>query len=111
MTETEDQSIVDTINGSRADVVWIGPGSPKQQFWAAEHASRLEASLLQPVGAAFDFHSGQLRQAPAWMRRAGLKWLFRLAMEPRRLFRRYLTTNLMFLYLVARQEWHRRRSG
>jgi N-acetylglucosaminyldiphosphoundecaprenol N-acetyl-beta-D-mannosaminyltransferase len=104
----EDVEIVHRINGSGATVVWVGLGAPKQELWAAEHAKDLDAPLVLPVGAAFDFHSGRLRRAPRWMRRLGLEWLFRLAMEPRRLFRRYLTTNLRFAYLIALEEMRRR---
>ena len=107
----EDAAIVDSINAVAPDVVWVGLGSPKQELWAAEHAGRLTAPLILPVGAAFDFHSGQLRRAPGWMQRTGLEWLFRLAMEPRRLFRRYVTTNARFLYLVAREALASRRGG
>ena len=99
---------IDAINGAMPDVVWIGLGSPKQEFWAAQHAGSLMAPLILPVGAAFDFHSGRLRRAPRWMQRAGLEWLFRLAVEPGRLFRRYVTTNVRFGYLVLREEVARR---
>jgi len=99
----ETSALLDAINRAAPDVVWIGLGSPKQEFWAAEHAGSLLAPLILPVGAAFDFHSGRLRRAPGWMQKAGLEWLFRLASEPRRLFKRYVTTNLRFLYLVARE--------
>ena len=106
----EDDALVKILNESRPDVVWVGLGSPKQEFWAAEHAPRLTAPLLLPIGAAFDFYSGRVRRAPRWIRRLGLEWLFRLAMEPRRLWRRYLTTNLRFVWLVLREELSRRRS-
>jgi N-acetylglucosaminyldiphosphoundecaprenol N-acetyl-beta-D-mannosaminyltransferase len=105
----EDRALVDAINAAAPDVVWIGLGSPKQEFWAADHAGRLTAPLILPIGAAFDFHSGRLRRAPRWMQRIGLEWLFRLAAEPRRLFRRYITTNILFGYLVAREKLSRRR--
>jgi len=95
--------LLDAINRAAPDVVWVGLGSPKQEFWAAEHAGSLLAPLILPVGAAFDFHSGRLRRAPRWMQKAGLEWLFRLGSEPRRLFKRYVTTNARFLYLVARE--------
>jgi N-acetylglucosaminyldiphosphoundecaprenol N-acetyl-beta-D-mannosaminyltransferase len=109
LSPEEDVELVANINSSRPDVVWIGLGSPKQEFWAAEHADRLTASLVLPVGAAFDFHSGQLRRAPKWMQRLGLEWLFRLAAEPRRLFLRYVRTNAQFAIAVLKDEIARRR--
>lgn len=107
----EDRELVDRINAAAPDVVWIGLGSPKQEFWAAEHESRLHNPLILPVGAAFDFHSGRVRRAPRWMQRAGLEWVFRLAAEPGRLWRRYVVTNGRFAYLLLREEAGRLRSG
>ena len=104
LSADEEASIVAAINASATDVVWIGLGSPKQEFWAARFADQLTAPLILPVGAAFDFHSGRLRRAPKWMHRLGLEWLFRLAMEPRRLWRRYLVTNLRFAWLLLREQ-------
>jgi N-acetylglucosaminyldiphosphoundecaprenol N-acetyl-beta-D-mannosaminyltransferase len=109
MDPAEDAALVDTINAAAPDVVWIGLGSPKQEFWAADHAGHLTAPLILPVGAAFDFHSGRLRRAPRWMQRAGLEWLFRLGSEPRRLLRRYVTTNARFAILIGRDAVERRR--
>jgi N-acetylglucosaminyldiphosphoundecaprenol N-acetyl-beta-D-mannosaminyltransferase len=103
LSDAEDAEMVEAINASGANVLWIGLGSPKQDFWAASHALRLQVPVVLAVGAAFDFHSGRLRRAPRWMRRAGLEWLFRLAMEPRRLWRRYLSTNVRFAYLLFRE--------
>jgi N-acetylglucosaminyldiphosphoundecaprenol N-acetyl-beta-D-mannosaminyltransferase len=110
LTPAEDATLVDNINAANPDVLWIGLGSPKQDYWAAEHADRLRAPLILAVGAAFDFNSGRLRRAPRWMQHLGLEWLFRLATEPRRLWRRYLMTNARFLWLVAQEELLRRRS-
>jgi N-acetylglucosaminyldiphosphoundecaprenol N-acetyl-beta-D-mannosaminyltransferase len=91
------------INAAHADVVWVGIGSPKQERWMARMRPRLEAPVLVGVGAAFDFHSGLVPQAPAWMRRSGLEWLFRLATDPRRLWRRYLVDNPWFIAAVTLQ--------
>lgn len=91
------------INASGADVVWVGVGSPKQERWMARMRPLLEAPVLVGVGAAFDFHSGTVPQAPRWMMRAGLEWLFRLASDPRRLWRRYVIDNPWFLFAVALQ--------
>ncbi len=103
LTEAEDAAVVERINKARPDYVWVGLGSPKQDLWIAAHRSRLEASALLGVGAAFDFHVGDLRQAPGWMQRAGLEWAFRFAMEPRRLWRRYTLVNSWFIVLLLLQ--------
>jgi N-acetylglucosaminyldiphosphoundecaprenol N-acetyl-beta-D-mannosaminyltransferase len=103
-TEDEDEATVRAINATSPDVVWVGLGSPKQELWAASHETQLSCHLILPVGAAFDFHSGGVPRAPGWMRRLGLEWLFRLAMEPRRLLRRYLVTNTRFVLKLAREE-------
>ena len=102
LTNEEDNEVVADINRARSDFVWVGLGSPKQDAWIASHQSRLEAPVLLAVGAAFDFHCGNLVRAPRWMQHVGLEWLFRLAKEPRRLWRRYLVGNTLFgLYLLA----------
>lgn len=97
------QDAADAINASGADVVWVGISSPKQERWMARMRPLLHAPVLLAVGAAFDFHSGSVRQAPALMQRSGLEWLFRLAMEPRRLWRRYLVYNSWFVWEIALQ--------
>jgi N-acetylglucosaminyldiphosphoundecaprenol N-acetyl-beta-D-mannosaminyltransferase len=91
------------INRSRADIVWVGLGTPKQERWMAEHLGRIEASVMVGVGAAFDFHAGLVKHAPRWMQRSGLEWLFRVLVEPRRLWRRYLYNNPNFLALILLQ--------
>lgn len=90
LTPEEDQAIIDLINSATPDIVWVGMSSPKQDRWMATHVGLLTAPVLIGVGAAFDFLSGHKRQAPIWMQRLGIEWLFRLAMEPRRLWRRYI---------------------
>lgn len=90
------------INASGAGVVFVGLGCPKQEQWCAEHRGRVNAVMLG-VGAAFDFHAGTVSRAPEWMRRSGLEWLHRLASEPRRLWKRYLVTNTMFIAGAAAQ--------
>jgi len=99
----EDAEVVDRINAACPDVVWVGLGSPKQDLWMATHRERLEAPLLVGVGAAFDFYTGRVRQAPRWMMRIGLEWLFRLCQEPRRLWHRYLLGNPRFVVNVILQ--------
>jgi N-acetylglucosaminyldiphosphoundecaprenol N-acetyl-beta-D-mannosaminyltransferase len=91
------------INQAAPDIVWVGVSSPKQEFWMSCMRPLLTAPVLIGVGAAFDFHSGNQRQAAPWMQRAGLEWLFRLVHEPRRLWRRYLIDNPWFLFELARQ--------
>ncbi len=102
-TEDEDARVVEMINRSRADIVWVGLGTPKQERWMAEHLGRVEAPVMIGVGAAFDFHAGLVKQAPRWMQRSGLEWLFRVLVEPRRLWRRYLYNNPNFLALLLLQ--------
>jgi N-acetylglucosaminyldiphosphoundecaprenol N-acetyl-beta-D-mannosaminyltransferase len=99
----ERQAIADEINRSRADVVWVGIGQPKQEKWMASMHESLDAPVLVGVGAAFDFHAGLVSQAPAWMQSTGLEWVFRLLQEPRRLWRRYARYNPLFLVGFARQ--------
>ncbi|MBA4137185.1 MAG: glycosyltransferase [Opitutus sp.] len=91
------------IAESRADIVWVGLSTPKQEQFMAGAWDKLDASVLIGVGAAFDFHSGRVRQAPRWMQRNGLEWLHRLATEPRRLWKRYLVHNPMFVLRILAQ--------
>jgi N-acetylglucosaminyldiphosphoundecaprenol N-acetyl-beta-D-mannosaminyltransferase len=88
LTDDEDREITERINASGARVVFVGIGMPKQERWMHAHRGRINAVMLG-VGAAFDFHAGTVRQAPAWMQKRGLEWLYRLFAEPRRLWRRY----------------------
>jgi N-acetylglucosaminyldiphosphoundecaprenol N-acetyl-beta-D-mannosaminyltransferase len=97
----EDEGVIEAINGSAADIIWVGLSTPKQEMWMARHRARLSAPVLIGVGAAFDFHAGLLRQAPRWVQRLGLEWAFRLAVEPRRLAGRYLRNIPAFLMLLA----------
>lgn len=103
LTDEERDAVVKEINRSQADVVWVGIGVPKQEKWMACMRPHLEAPLLVGVGAAFDFHAGLVAQAPNWIQEAGLEWAYRLAHEPRRLWRRYVRYNPRFLGAFARQ--------
>ncbi|HTK16992.1 MAG TPA: WecB/TagA/CpsF family glycosyltransferase, partial [Acidimicrobiia bacterium] len=103
LTPEEDEAVVRQINESGAQIVWVGLSTPKQERWMASHIGRLNASALFGVGAAFDMHAGNLRQAPRWMQRSGLEWLFRLASEPRRLWRRYAVNNPRFVLAISRR--------
>lgn len=103
LTPEEDQAIVEAINATRPDIVWVGLSTPKQEFWMARHLGRIDAPVMIGVGAAFDFLAGTKRQAPLWMQRNGLEWLFRLCSEPRRLWRRYAYIVPGFLFLAIGQ--------
>jgi len=111
LTADEDDRIVQMINAAAPDIVWVGLSTPKQERWMAGHRERLTAPVLIGVGAAFDFLTGRKPQAPRWMQRAGLEWLFRLLTEPRRLWRRYLINNPLFVALVVLQALGVRRYG
>ena len=109
LTVAEEDEVVQLIDGSGADIVWVGTGSPRQEKWMARMRPRLRAPVLVGVGAAFDFHAGLVRQAPRWMQRRGLEWAYRLGREPRRLAPRYLRDNPVFLALWAQQWWRDRK--
>jgi N-acetylglucosaminyldiphosphoundecaprenol N-acetyl-beta-D-mannosaminyltransferase len=100
LTSTEDAAVVEMIDASGADLVWVGLSTPKQELWMADHVGRLRAPALLGVGAAFDFLTGEVRQAPRWIHRTGLEWMFRMAMEPGRLGRRYLKNNPAFVRAI-----------
>jgi N-acetylglucosaminyldiphosphoundecaprenol N-acetyl-beta-D-mannosaminyltransferase len=100
----EDEPVIEAINASAAHIVWVGLSTPKQELWMTRHRHRLSAPVLIGVGAAFDFHAGLLRRAPRWLQRTGLEWAFRVAMEPRRLAKRYLRNNPAFLALLTAEK-------
>jgi N-acetylglucosaminyldiphosphoundecaprenol N-acetyl-beta-D-mannosaminyltransferase len=99
ISREQDAGIVERINASSVRILFVGLGCPKQEKWMAEHRGRVNAVMLG-VGAAFDFHAGVKSQAPSWMQKMGLEWLFRFAAEPRRLWRRYLYHNPRFVFLA-----------
>ncbi|MFA5688384.1 MAG: WecB/TagA/CpsF family glycosyltransferase [Kiritimatiellales bacterium] len=101
LTAGEKADVIERINASGADIVWCGLGTPKQDYWVAEFQPELNAAAVIAVGAAFNFHAGEIPQAPRWMMRSGLEWLFRLGAEPKRLWRRYLIGNPRFILLVG----------
>ena len=103
VTAEEDEAIVQQIIAARPDIVWVGLSTPKQEKWMAAHIDRLNVPVLVGVGAAFDFLAGDKRQAPLWMQRRGLEWLFRMATEPRRLAGRYIRNNPAFVWQALRQ--------
>ena len=97
LSSEEDEKIVEMINESNADFVWIGLGAPKQERWMAEHQGRVKGFMIG-VGAAFDYEAGNIERAPMWMQKANLEWLYRLLQEPKRLFKRYFYTNTKFIW-------------
>jgi N-acetylglucosaminyldiphosphoundecaprenol N-acetyl-beta-D-mannosaminyltransferase len=103
LTPEEDAADIQAINETRPDYVWIGLGMPKQDKWIVQHVGKVDAAALLGVGAAFDFVAGAKLRAPLWMQRSGLEWLFRLISEPRRLARRYLVYNSIFVIRALQQ--------
>jgi N-acetylglucosaminyldiphosphoundecaprenol N-acetyl-beta-D-mannosaminyltransferase len=101
LTREEDASVIATINAARVDVLWVGLSTPKQELWMAAHLHKIDAPVMIGVGAAFDFLTGAVPEAPKWMQRSGLEWLFRLWSEPRRLWRRYGYIVPSFIALAA----------
>lgn len=101
LTPKEDEEVIAMIEAARPDLLWIGLSTPKQESWMYQHRDKLTVPVVIGVGAAFDLNTGRLIQAPAWMRENGLEWLFRLGIEPRRLWRRYLVRGPMFVWNVA----------
>jgi N-acetylglucosaminyldiphosphoundecaprenol N-acetyl-beta-D-mannosaminyltransferase len=103
LSPDEERRTAAEIDGSGAEIVWVGTGQPHQELWMARMRPLLAAPLLVGVGAAFDFHAGLVPQAPAWIGRHGLEWAYRLAREPRRLWRRYLRYNPRFVLAAGRE--------
>ena len=99
----EEAEFLEVVRVRRPDIIWVGLSTPKQERFMAEYLPKLDTSLMVGVGAAFDFHSGRVRQAPRWIQRSGFEWLFRMATEPRRLARRYLVNNPLFLGRITLQ--------
>jgi N-acetylglucosaminyldiphosphoundecaprenol N-acetyl-beta-D-mannosaminyltransferase len=104
LTPEEEREVCEKIRATRADVVWVGLSTPKQERWMARHREALNVPVMVGVGAAFDFHTGRVAQAPRWMRENGLEWFFRLMSEPRRLWRRYLVNGSEFAWLVMLEQ-------
>ena len=101
LTKEEDEEVIRTINESKADIVWVGLGLPKQERWMFDHRDRLNATVLVGVGAAFKFVSGQVKRAPPWLGNHGFEWLWRFIREPRRVWRRVLIDGPHFLFRVG----------
>ncbi len=96
LTEAEDAELIQRVNDSGAGVLFVGLGCPRQEHFTGDHLGKFNAVQID-VGAAFDFHSGNKKMAPAWVARYSLEWLYRLIQEPRRLFKRYFVTNSLFI--------------
>jgi N-acetylglucosaminyldiphosphoundecaprenol N-acetyl-beta-D-mannosaminyltransferase len=103
LEESEKDEVSARINAAKPDIVWCGLGTPKQDYWVAEFRPRLDCAAILAVGAAFNFHAGHVRQAPRWMMKSGLEWLFRLLVEPKRLWRRYIIGNPRFVFQTLKQ--------
>ncbi len=97
LTADEEAQLQAQVRAARPDILWVGLSTPKQEKFMAEFLPKLDATLMIGVGAAFDFHSGRVKQAPRWMQRSGLEWFYRLCSEPRRLAKRYCRNNPLFL--------------
>lgn len=100
--DSEFDTIAGKIRDSGGNLIWVGLGCPKQEHWIASNKDRLPPGVYFGIGAAFAFHAGEVRQAPPLLQKAGLEWAYRVAMEPRRLFKRYFTYNSLFLYHLIR---------
>jgi N-acetylglucosaminyldiphosphoundecaprenol N-acetyl-beta-D-mannosaminyltransferase len=105
LSQAEDEEIIGTINAAHPDVIWVCLGCPKQELWMQSHKDRLNAKVLLAVGLAFNVVAGVTKRAPRLLRACGMEWLYRLCQEPRRLWRRYLVYNTLFLYQSFREAW------
>jgi N-acetylglucosaminyldiphosphoundecaprenol N-acetyl-beta-D-mannosaminyltransferase len=103
LNTVEERALLAQVAAAKPDLFWVGLSTPKQERFMAQYWQQLKATMFLGVGAAFDFHAGRVRQAPPWMQQCGLEWLFRLGCEPRRLWRRYLKNNPLFLVRAAAQ--------
>lgn len=108
MSGEEDEKMVDEINATKPDFVWVGLGAPKQELWMAKHQGKIDA-LMIGVGAGFDYYAGNIKRAPRWMQKCNLEWLYRLLQDPKRLFKRYMETNTKFVwYMVVGRKWDKK---
>ena len=96
LSEEEDEAIVNSINETNPDFIWVGLGAPKQERWMSAHQGRVNGFMIG-VGAAFDYFAGNIKRAPQWMQKCNLEWVYRLMQDPKRLFKRYWHTNMSFI--------------
>ncbi|GAG30117.1 unnamed protein product, partial [marine sediment metagenome] len=101
--EDENRKIVEMINKSSPDVLFVGLGPPKQEKWIWRYKDEINVPVSIAVGASFDFVAGSVKRAPKWMQKISLEWLFRLCQEPRRLWKRYLVGNIIFIWMVLKE--------
>jgi N-acetylglucosaminyldiphosphoundecaprenol N-acetyl-beta-D-mannosaminyltransferase len=106
LSTEEDETIIQQINASKSDILWIGLGCPKQEIWMFRHRDRVNVPVMIGVGMAFDILAGNKPRAPYWMQENGLEWLFRLINEPKRLWKRYLINNTQFIILATIEQIH-----
>lgn len=97
LNSDEERQLQELVRTSKPDILWVGLSTPKQERFMTEYLPKLNVTLMVGVGAAFDFHSGRVKQAPYWMQRSGLEWFYRLCSEPKRLAKRYLRNNPLFV--------------
>lgn len=97
LTEEEDKVIIERINETKPDFVWVGLGAPKQEKWMAAHQGKIDGLMLG-VGAGFDYYAENIKRAPMWMQKHNLEWVYRLVQDPKRLFKRYCSTNTKFIW-------------
>jgi N-acetylglucosaminyldiphosphoundecaprenol N-acetyl-beta-D-mannosaminyltransferase len=100
--DSDDEEIINLINNANADILFLGFSSPKKELWATKYKEKLNVGVIQGVGGSFDVLAGVVSRAPIWMQKSALEWLYRILKEPRRMLRRYLITNLYFIYLTAK---------
>jgi N-acetylglucosaminyldiphosphoundecaprenol N-acetyl-beta-D-mannosaminyltransferase len=110
LSPEEECELISQVQRLKPDVVWVGISTPKQERFMAEFVNKLDTTLLIGVGAAFDLHTGNMKDSPVWMKRAGLQWLHRLSQDPKRLWKRYLVNNTLFIYSVSIQALGLRKS-
>jgi len=103
LTVDEEKALQEKVQALKPDLFWVGLSTPKQEKFMAEYLPKLNVTVMVGVGAAFDFHSGRVKQAPRWMQRSGLEWFYRLCQEPKRLAKRYLTNNPLFALKILGQ--------
>jgi N-acetylglucosaminyldiphosphoundecaprenol N-acetyl-beta-D-mannosaminyltransferase len=103
LNQKEESELLDHVSAVKPDIFWVGLSTPKQERFMAQYVQKIEAKILVGVGAAFDYHTGAIKDTPAWMKKAGLQWAHRLAQEPGRLTKRYLKNNPMFLWKIGLQ--------
>ena len=110
LSDSEEQAFIEQVAEAKPDIIWVGIGTPKQDRFMRDYLQRLDTTLMFGVGAAFDFHTGRVKQAPGWMQRSGLEWFFRVCCEPRRLAGRYFRNNPLFVWRLIK-EWLRGGEG